>query len=85
MLLDNLLETSIVQLGKLGEVVHVGNDVAQVFLEQQEVLLGGLLVAILGIKAAQDFADLLLRGLDAADNLLALNLLEGVDLIELLL
>jgi hypothetical protein len=32
-LLDNLLEAGVVQLGELGEVVNIGNDVAQVFLE----------------------------------------------------
>jgi len=39
MLLDNLLETGIVQLSKLRQVMHVCNDVAQICLEQFIVFL----------------------------------------------
>lgn len=39
MLLDDLLEACVVQLGELGQVMHVGDDVAQVLLQQVKVLL----------------------------------------------
>lgn len=40
MLLDDLLKAGIIELGELGKIVHIGYDITQVFLEQQEVVLG---------------------------------------------
>ena len=86
MFLNNLLKTRVVELGELGEVVDVGNDVAQVLLEQVKVLFLGVAVLDGGVVGAGDgIVDFLLRGCYAADNLLALDALEGVDLVELLL
>jgi hypothetical protein len=39
--LDNLLETGIVQLGILGQVMHVRDDITQLALEEQEVSVAG--------------------------------------------
>lgn len=39
MLLDDLLEACIVQLRKLGQIVNICNDIAEIFLEQVKVLL----------------------------------------------
>jgi hypothetical protein len=60
-LLDDLLEARVVQLGELGEIVHIGDDVAQILLEQVKVLLGGVggLVGVF-LHAADGVADLLL-------------------------
>ena len=85
-LLDDLLKARVVELGELGQVVHVGDDVAQVFLEQLEILLGRrLLAGVQGIVVdlADHVVDLLLGGGNAADDLLGLDLLEGVDLVQL--
>jgi len=46
MLLDNLLETGVVELRELGQIVHICDDIAHVFLQQFEVLLRGYLVSI---------------------------------------
>ena len=86
-LLDDLLEARVVQLRELGQVVHVCDDVAQVLLEQVEVLLDRLAVlaqAIL-LHTPDRLGDLLLRRCYAPNDLLGLDALEGVDLVELLL
>mgnify|MGYP000901296339 CR=1 FL=1 len=91
-LLDDLLEAGVVEAGELGQVVHVGDDVAQVLLEQHEVLVGGgrRVSGVMGaggvaVEAGDDLVDLALAGLDAADDLAALEALEGEDLVELAL
>lgn len=86
MLLDDLLEARVVQLGELGQIVHVGDDVAQVLLEQLEVFLGRRLLArrkSIAVDFAHDIGDLLLGRSDPADDLLGLDFLEGVDLVQL--
>ena len=60
MFLDDLLEARVVELGKLGEVVDVGDDVAQVFLEQVKVLLVLVGVPRILLGARNCIADLLL-------------------------
>jgi hypothetical protein len=85
MLLDNLLEARVVELGEAGQIVHVGNDVAQVLLQQVESLLGLFGERALLLRARNRIADLLLRRGDAPDNLLALDALERVDLVEFLI
>lgn len=84
MLLDDLLEARVVELREAGQVVDVGDDVAQVLLEQVEALLGLIAEHARPLRAGDGVADLLLGGGDAADDLLALDALEGVDLVELL-
>ena len=91
MLLDDFLESSVIQLGELGQVIHIGNDVTQVFFQQQEVLFSGCVItAVLGsiwsfmlLHSFQDCIDLLLRCFDAFDDLLTLDSLEGEDLVQL--
>jgi hypothetical protein len=87
MLLDDLLEARVVQLRELGEVVYIGNDVAQILLQQIKVLLDrvAVLAGRLLLCASDGIVDFLLRGCYATDDLFALNALEGVDLVELLL
>ena len=87
-LLDNLLETGVVQLYEFGEIMYVGNDIRQVLLEQIELLLGwrillGLVVlrVLCEIMAGNDFLDLLLTVANAADDLLALDFLKGENLV----
>jgi hypothetical protein len=66
--------------------VDIRDNVAEVLLEQIEALLG--LLAELGrallLHAGDGIADFLLGRGDAPDNLLALDALERVDLVELL-
>ncbi len=45
MFLDDLLKACVVQLGELGQVMHIGNDVANIFLEQLKIFLE--LIAVL--------------------------------------
>ena len=90
MLLDDLLEARVVELGELGQVVDIGDDVAQIFLEQVEVLVKGVValrrvVLQLALGASDSLVDLLVRGGDATDDLIALDADKGVDLVELLL
>lgn len=40
-LLDNFLETGIVQLNILGQVVDIGDNVTQVLLEKQKIAVTG--------------------------------------------
>jgi hypothetical protein len=84
-LLDDLLEARVVQLGKLGEVVDICNDVAQVLLEQIKVLLGRIAILARLLSTVDGILDFLLRRCDAPDNLFSFDALEGVDLVELLL
>lgn len=84
MLLDDLVEARVVELDKLGEVVDLGDDVAQVLLEQQELLLAGPFLAQAAlVEAVDDVADLALADGDAAGDLHGLDLLLGVHLVEL--
>ena len=88
MLLYDFLEAGIVELSELGELVHVGDDLAEVLLLSLEVLLDvrvrlagiGLIVLL---STMDQGVDLALLGLDAAYNLAGLDLLEGEDLVEL--
>lgn len=95
-LLDNLLEAGIIELGELGHIMHVGNDVAQIFLEQHKILLGGAIIFGFSsdsirrrllrsgvIQARQHIADLLFAGLDPAHNLAGFDTLKGENLVEL--
>ena len=94
MLLDNLLKTRVVQLGKLGQVVDIGNDIAEYLLQVEEILVGrrgiagpDALATRLGsaVQAGDNVVHLLFAGLDATHNLLALDLLEVEDLVQLAL
>jgi hypothetical protein len=89
-LLDDLLEASVVELGELGQVVDIGDDVAQILLEQVKVFVKGIVVVRrvvlqLALGAGDGLVDLFVRGSYAADDLVALDTDEGVDLVELLL
>lgn len=84
MLLDNLVEASIVDLDELGEVVDIGNNIAQVLLQQHELLLAGTrLTQAALVKAAYNIFDLTLADLDSPLDLNGLDLLLLVDLFEL--
>ena len=89
-LLDDFLETSVVQLRELGQVVYVRNDVRKVFFQQQVFILCGCirpraLVTVGRLCPRDRLAHFRLAGRNPANNLLALYLLEGKDLVQLLL
>lgn len=90
MLLNDLLETRVVQLSELGEVVYVGDDVAQVFLQQVEILLERVLILasllrLVFLRASDCGIDFFVRSRYTSDDLFALDAYEAVDLVEFLL
>ena len=96
MLFDNLLKSRIIQLCELGQIMHISDDVTQHLLEEPKVLIGRSASArtdgapsprrVRGpIETGHHARNLLLAGLDAADDLLALDFLEVEDLVELAL
>ena len=87
-LFDDFLETGVVELCELGQVVYVRNDVRQVLFQQQVFVLRrhvNLLAAVARFRPGDRIADFFFAGCDPTDNLLALHLLEGKDLVQLLL
>jgi len=83
-LLDDLVEARVVELDKLGEVVDVGDDIAQVLLEQHKLLLAGPFLAEAAlVEAIDDVLDLALAHGDTAGDLHGLDLLLRVHLFEL--
>jgi hypothetical protein len=89
MLLDDLLKARVVELGELGQIVHVGDDVAQVLLQQLKVLFRWAVVcriaavATVTVELAHNLGDLLLRCSYAPYDLLAFDLSEAVHLVQL--
>ena len=96
MLLDDLLKASIIQLRKLGQVMHIGDYITQVLFEQHKVIfrryillfylssisIPGRLWAPL-IQAPDDQIDFLLTSLDPSYNLSGLDTLKSEDFLEL--
>lgn len=94
MLLDNLLEPRVIQLGEFGQVVNISYDVTQHLLKQQKILIGrwprsrsGARTPVprLILTAFDELNNMLhirLAGLYALHNLLTLHLLEVKDLVE---
>ena len=91
MLLDDLLETSVVELCEASEVMNIGDDVAQIFLQQHEVLFQGHIVLstarrvwrlLVLVRLSNDIVDLSFTGLYSLDNFLALDLLKGEHLVQ---
>ena len=88
-LLDYLLKAGVVELSELGKIVDVGNDVAEVFLEEHKIILGGTLVkVILGLiarllKSLNDFKDLFLGSQYSTTDIVAPHMLKGKDLVQL--
>ena len=85
-LLDDLLKASVVELSILGQIMDVGNDVAEIFLQQLKVLFKfGLTCLILGVVEllllVDNLLDLRLAALDPRDDLSTLQLLKGEDLV----
>jgi hypothetical protein len=87
-LLDNFLESGVVELCELGQVVYVRDDVRQILFQQQVFVLRrhvDLLAPVAGLRPGNRIADFFFAGRDPTDDLLALHLLEGKDLVQLLL
>ena len=89
-LLDDFLEPRVVQLRELGQVVYVRNDVRKIFLQQQVFILSRrirprALVAVGRLCPRDRLAHFLLASRNPANDLLAFHLLEGKDLVQLLL
>ena len=94
-LLDDLLKASIVQLRELGQVMHIGNDITQVLLQQHKVILRRYIllfcrssISIPGrlraplIQAPDHKIDFLLTGFDPSYNLSGLDTLKSEDFVE---
>ena len=96
MLLDDLLKASIIQLRKLGQVMHIGDYITQVLFQQQKIIfrryillfylssisIPGRLWAPL-IQSPDHKINFLLAGLDPSDNLSGLDTLKSEDFLEL--
>lgn len=89
MLLDDLLESRVVQLGESCQIVDIGNDIAQVFFEQHEILFQGYIglaawCAVWGLLIClrNNIVDFLLTGSNSLDDLLALDLLKCEDFVQ---
>jgi hypothetical protein len=86
MLLNNLLEPRVIELCEPGQIVHISDDITHVLLQQLKVFLGRrfLSIAATTVQPGNTSLDLLLGRGDATNNLLGLDLLEGVDFVEFL-
>ena len=93
MLLDDLLESRVIQLRELGQVVNIGYDVTQHLLELQEILIGRRptrpdaplsvpRLILIPFDALNDMLDFPFAGLDALHDLLTFDLLKVEDLVE---
>ena len=97
-LLEDLLESSVVELCKFGQVMYIGYDVAQVLLEEHEVLLGWALLTIRyfqsltlrgaildggSIELCHNISDLFFGRLDATNDFATLYPLKSEDLLKL--
>ncbi|KAI6761753.1 hypothetical protein HG531_002306 [Fusarium graminearum] len=77
---------STIKLNKLGEVVDIGDDVAEILLKQHKLFLGrAVLTKPALVKAANNFFDLTLAHSNATGNLHSLHLLLRVNLFQLFL
>lgn len=98
MLLDNLLEPSIVQLGEFSQIMNISNDITQDLLEEQKILIGrrrtrngpdtraaGSRRIPITFQPRDDIVHVLFAGLDAPNNLLTLDPLEVKNLVEVVL
>ena len=88
--LDDLLEARVVQLGELGQVMNVGDDIREVFFQEFILHFGwslsfGSVIVTGGFGSSNDLVDVFLTGLDAANDFLTLDFLESKDLVEFLL
>lgn len=96
MFLDDLLEAGIIELCELGYIMHVRNDVAQIFLEQHEILFSRTIPScfpsnstrrrlfwFVVVQARQHITDFLFASLDPAYNLPRFDALKGENLVEL--
>lgn len=91
MFLDDLLEAGVIQLCEFGQVMDIGNDVAEHLFQQQEVIVGGrrprrtaALPPTTGgaVQPSNNVIHVNLALLDALDDLLALALLEVENLVQ---
>lgn len=86
-LFDNLLKASVVQLNVFRQVVNIRDDVAQVFLQQQEVLICGLMslrqLSFSRLTQSLDnLVDFLLASLYPPHYFIALQFLKGKHLVQ---
>jgi hypothetical protein len=86
MLLDDFLEPRVVELCESGQIVHISDDIAHILLQQFKVFLRRRFFSIAAttVQPGNTSLDLLLGRGDATNNLLGLDLLEGVDFVEFL-
>ena len=83
-LLDNLVESRVVQLNKLGKVVDIGNEIIQVLLKQDKLLLSrSLFPRTTLVQAIDYFLDLAFAHSNAPSNFHSLELLLRMHLVQL--
>jgi len=79
--LNDLGETSVIQLGELGQIVDIRNNVTQVLFQQFIILLSRGIVAA-SSRVGNDAVDFDLGSLNSLDDFLGSHLLEGENLVE---
>lgn len=94
MFLNDFLESRVIQLRELGQVVNIGYDVTQHLLELQEILIGRRpptrpdaplpvpRLILIAFDALNDMLHFPFAGLNALHDLLTLDLLKVEDLVE---
>ena len=90
MLLDYLLKPSVVQLSKLGQIMHICYHVAEYLFEIHVIILcrllheSSLLLVHCLLRPVDDIVDVLLCRSDSLRNLLAFDMLKGENFVQLL-
>ena len=90
-LLNDFLKASVVEPSEFSKIVNIGDHITQVLFEQHKILLGrwlkivsaSILVGLL--LAVDDIVHLFFGGSYSPGDVVALNILEGEDFVELLL
>lgn len=82
-LLDDLVEASVVELNELGKIMDIGNNVAEVLFQEQKLLLAGpVLAKATLVETVHDFLDFPLADSNSSRDLHGLDLLLRMDLFE---
>jgi hypothetical protein len=80
-LLEEFVESSIIELRELGQVVDICNNVAEIFFEEKVILLSWCIRSLV-VSLRDSLVDFRVCNLDTLDDFLTLDLLKGKDFIK---
>lgn len=83
MLLDNFLKPGIIQLRELRQIMHIGDNIAQILLQHLKVLFRRRILLLSLLQTFDNILHFLLRHLYTTHDLARLDFLEREDLVEL--